>query len=199
MRDVDREERVVRRRDREDQADDEDGDEQPAQAQGEIGRRLAAARARRERGAGQGGVGARGHAVRSERGRASLPGRRTAPRERTDRVLSLAAQDLVEVGAGRRRLAFVTGFSVWVLGRIYAVLQERSRRPVPPKAACSDQRWSSAATWVPFSMPSSWPFETFQPMVKILPVLPTSSIALFGVLGADVDVLDELDVRVAPR
>ena len=68
------------------------------------------------------------------------------------------------------------GNSVWVLGRMTPFLRNWAQAG-PPKAAWSDQRWSRAATWMPFSMPSSWPFDTFQPMVKTCPVLFRLSIA----------------------
>ncbi len=92
-------------------------------------------------------------------------------------------------------LALVTGNNTWLLGRMMPFLR-KSAQASAPKPACSDHFWSSAATWVPWSMASSWPYETFQPMVWTLPSRPASSIALVGDLGGDVHVLDELEVRV---
>ncbi len=49
-------------------------------------------------------------------------------------------------------------------------------------------------------MPSSWPFDKFQPIVEELVVrFPRLTDGAVGMLGTDVDVLDELHLRVVER
>src|SRR5208282_4260792 len=87
------------------------------------------------------------------------------------RFILFLTEDAIELGARRGDLILHHGLERLRVGEDDAVLQELRASGAAEGRLVRPSLVEGRATSMPFSIPSSWPLETFQPMVRTWPIL----------------------------